>query len=77
MVQTVTHPIPPKGKIPFYRVLYVQVLFAIVIGGLLGWLYPVVATNDWVKAMGDGFIKLIKMVIAPSSSAPWSPASPM
>jgi aerobic C4-dicarboxylate transport protein len=45
--------------------LYVQVLFAIVIGGLLGWLYPVVATNDWVKAMGDGFIKLIKMVIAP------------
>jgi aerobic C4-dicarboxylate transport protein len=41
------------------------VLFAIVIGGLLGWLYPVVATNDWVKAMGDGFIKLIKMVIAP------------
>ena len=65
MVQTVTNPIPSKGKIPFYRVLYVQVLFAIVIGGLLGWLYPVVATNDWVKAMGDGFIKLIKMVIAP------------
>jgi aerobic C4-dicarboxylate transport protein len=43
----------------------VQVLFAIVIGGLLGWKYPAVATNDWIRAMGDGFIKLIKMVIAP------------
>jgi aerobic C4-dicarboxylate transport protein len=46
-------------------VLYVQVLFAIVIGGLLGWKFPVIATNEWIKAMGDGFIKLIKMVIAP------------
>ena len=55
----------PKQKIPFYRVLYVQVLCAIVIGGLLGWLSPTIATNDWIKAMGDGFIKLIKMVIAP------------
>lgn len=65
MDQAVNNPTPPKGKVPFYRVLYVQVLFAIVIGGLLGWKYPVIATNDWVKAMGDGFIKLIKMVIAP------------
>jgi aerobic C4-dicarboxylate transport protein len=24
-----------------------------------------VATNDWIKALGDGFIRLIKMVIAP------------
>ncbi len=55
----------PKQKIPFYRVLYVQVLCAIVIGGFLGWLAPSIATNDWIKAMGDGFIKLIKMVIAP------------
>jgi len=58
-------PLPVKEKVPFYRVLYVQVLFAIVIGGLLGWLSPTIATNDWVRAMGDGFIKLIKMVIAP------------
>ena len=50
---------------PFYRQLYVQVLFAIVLGGLLGWLSPQVATNEWIKAMGDGFIKLIKMAIAP------------
>jgi aerobic C4-dicarboxylate transport protein len=50
---------------PFYKVLYVQVLFAIVLGGLIGWLWPAVATNDWIKALGDGFVKLIRMVIAP------------
>ena len=56
--------LPPTKK-PFYSLLYVQVLFAIVLGMLVGWLFPGVATNDWVKAMGDGFIKLIKMVITP------------
>jgi aerobic C4-dicarboxylate transport protein len=50
---------------PFYRLLYVQVLFGIVLGGLVGWLFPQVASNEWIKALGDGFIKLIKMVIAP------------
>ena len=50
---------------PFYKVLYIQVLFAIVLGGLVGWLFPAFATNDWIKALGDGFIKLIKMVITP------------
>jgi aerobic C4-dicarboxylate transport protein len=50
---------------PFYKLLYVQVLFAIVLGGLVGAYFPAFATNDWIKAMGDGFIKLIKMVIAP------------
>ena len=54
----------PEKK-PFYRVLYVQVLFAIVLGALVGWLFPEFAKNDWIKALGDGFIKLIKMVIAP------------
>ena len=52
-------------KKPFYRVLYVQVLFAIVLGALIGGIWPEFATNDWFKAMGDGFIKLIKMVIGP------------
>ena len=52
-------------KKPLYSILYVQVIFAIVVGGLLGWLEPQIATNDWIKALGDGFIKLIKMVIAP------------
>jgi aerobic C4-dicarboxylate transport protein len=54
-----------RSKRPLYRVLYVQVLFAIVLGGVLGWLSPRIATNDWIRNMGDGFINLIRMVIAP------------
>lgn len=54
-----------EAKKPWYKVLYIQVLIAIVIGVLVGWLEPKFATNDWIKALGDGFIKLIKMVIAP------------
>jgi aerobic C4-dicarboxylate transport protein len=50
---------------PWYSILYIQVLIAILIGVIVGWLWPNVATNDWIKALGDGFIKLIKMVIAP------------
>jgi aerobic C4-dicarboxylate transport protein len=50
---------------PWYKILYVQVLFAILLGVVVGSLWPNLATNDWIKALGDGFIKLIKMVIAP------------
>ncbi|GAC1339805.1 MAG: C4-dicarboxylate transporter DctA [Bradyrhizobium sp.] len=50
---------------PWYKILYVQVLIAILLGIVVGWLWPHLATNDWIKALGDGFIKLIKMVIAP------------
>jgi aerobic C4-dicarboxylate transport protein len=50
---------------PFYKILYVQVLIGIGLGVLFGWLAPEWATNEWVKALGDGFVKLIKMVIAP------------
>ena len=57
-------PARPAAK-PWYKVLYVQVLIAILLGALFGWLAPAYATNDWIKALGDGFIKLIKMVIAP------------
>jgi aerobic C4-dicarboxylate transport protein len=56
---------PPKVAKPWYKILYVQVLIAILIGILVGWQFPHLATNDWIKALGDGFIKLIKMVIAP------------
>src|SRR6195256_5616080 len=56
---------PASSAKPWYRILYVQVLIAIVLGALVGWLWPGLATNDWIKALGDGFIKLIKMVIAP------------
>src|SRR4051795_5384908 len=54
----------PAAK-PWYKILYLQVLTAIIIGVFVGWLWPDFATNDWIKALGDGFIKLIKMVIAP------------
>jgi aerobic C4-dicarboxylate transport protein len=50
---------------PWYKILYVQVLIAIVLGAILGWLFPDFGKNDWVKALGDGFVKLIRMVIAP------------
>jgi aerobic C4-dicarboxylate transport protein len=40
-------------------------LIAILLGIVVGWLWPTLATNDWIKALGDGFIKLIRMVIAP------------
>ncbi len=48
---------------PFYRSLYFQVITAIVIGVLLGHFWP--ETGAAMKPLGDGFIKLIKMVIAP------------
>ncbi|RCW70400.1 dicarboxylate/amino acid:cation symporter [Pseudorhodoferax soli] len=48
---------------PFYRSLYFQVITAIVVGVLLGHFYP--DTGAAMKPLGDGFIKLIKMVIAP------------
>ncbi len=56
---------PARAARPWYKILYVQVLIAIVLGVIIGWLWPHVATNDWIKALGDGFIKLIRMVIAP------------
>ena len=48
------------AKTPFYKLLYVQVLFAILLGGLVGTFFPAFATNEWIKAMGDGFVKLIR-----------------
>src|SRR5712672_190989 len=65
MAATIATAVPAPAAKPWYRVLYIQVLIAIVLGALFGWLAPAYATNDWVKALGDGFIKLIKMVIAP------------
>ena len=53
------------GSKPLFGKLYVQVLLAIVLGALVGWLAPEFAKNDWIKALGDGFVKLIRMVIAP------------
>ena len=51
------------GRKPLYKSLYFQVICAIVIGVLLGYFYP--STGESMKPLGDGFIKLIKMIIAP------------
>ena len=47
----------------FYHHLYFQVLIAIALGILIGHFYPDTGTK--MKPLGDGFIKLISMVIAP------------
>ncbi len=54
---------PAAPPLPWYRHLYVQVLVAIVAGALLGHLQP--ALGEAMKPLGDGFIKLVKMIIAP------------
>ncbi|MBX9756863.1 MAG: dicarboxylate/amino acid:cation symporter [Pseudomonadaceae bacterium] len=48
---------------PFYRSLYVQVLVAIALGVAIGHFYPQAGVA--LKPLGDGFVKLIKMAIAP------------
>lgn len=53
----------PVRKHKFYQILYVQVLVAIVIGVLLGYFKP--DLGEAMKPLGDGFIKLVKMIIAP------------
>ena len=50
-------------KPPIYKILYFQVLAAVVIGVLLGHFYPSLGTE--MKPFGDAFIKGIKMLIAP------------
>lgn len=53
----------PRGKLPLYRQLYVQVLVAIAAGILLGHFYPDIGAS--LKPLGDAFIRLVKMIIAP------------
>jgi len=56
-------PAGARVKQPLYRSLYVQVIFAVIVGVLLGYFYP--SLGEQMKPLGDGFIKLIKMMIAP------------
>ncbi|UTD29337.1 C4-dicarboxylate transporter DctA [Bradyrhizobium sp. WD16] len=62
---TIMPAVAAPARKPWYKILYVQVLIAILLGIVVGWLDPKLATNEWIKALGDGFVKLIKMVIAP------------
>ena len=48
---------------PWYRILYLQVLMAVALGIAIGCLWP--DTGRALKPLGDGFIKLVKMIIAP------------
>ena len=50
-------------KTSIFKSLYFQVLAAITIGILLGHFYP--QLGEQMKPLGDGFVKLIKMIIAP------------
>ena len=54
---------PAMTRKPFYRSLYVQVLVAIALGVAIGHFYPQAGVA--LKPLGDGFVKLIKMAIAP------------
>ena len=56
-------PAPPPVRLPWYRHLYLQVVVAIALGALLGHFDPVLGES--LKPLGDAFIKLVKMVIAP------------
>ncbi|GAA4038149.1 dicarboxylate/amino acid:cation symporter [Sphingomonas rosea] len=66
MAGHIVHPhheaVPPRA-LPWYRHLYLQVLVAIVAGVLVGYFFP--DTGKALKPLGDGFIKLVKMIIAP------------
>ncbi|WP_038344788.1 dicarboxylate/amino acid:cation symporter [Acinetobacter sp. A47] len=55
-------PQPPK-KPKFYQILYVQVIFAIVAGILLGHFFP--DFGESLRPLGEAFIKMVKMIIAP------------
>src|SRR6185369_16273223 len=59
----ITPPASAPRKLPLYRSLYAQVISAVIIGVLLGHFYPALGAE--MKPLGDGFIKLIKMMIAP------------
>jgi aerobic C4-dicarboxylate transport protein len=59
----IPQPSAPQSAKPWYAQLYLQVLIAITAGVLLGHFAP--ATGEALKPLGDAFIKLVKMVIAP------------
>ncbi|MBD9471090.1 dicarboxylate/amino acid:cation symporter [Pseudoxanthomonas sp. PXM01] len=62
-MQLADTPFVPPPKQPLYKQLYFQVIVAIVLGALLGHFEPALAES--MKPLGDAFIKLVKMIIAP------------
>ena len=53
----------PQGRPKFYHSLYFQVIVAIIIGIILGNFFPHFGAS--LKPLGEAFIKLVKMIIAP------------
>src|SRR4029450_11723939 len=53
----------PPDRAPIYTHLYFQVLVGIAMGVAVGYLWP--KTGAGLRPLGDGFIKLIRMMIAP------------
>ena len=58
-----THPTAEGAPKPFYRQLYFQVLAAIILGVTVGHFWPEIGAS--LKPLGDAFVKLVKMIIAP------------
>ena len=58
-----SEPQPQRPRHPWYGHLYLQVLIAVAVGIGVGCLWP--SFGKSLQPLGDGFIKLIKMVIAP------------
>ena len=63
MKDAAVSPVAPAKPKRLYKSLYFQVICAITIGILLGYFYPELGAQ--MKPLGDAFIKLIKMIIAP------------
>ena len=58
-----SHQIETHKPQKWFQSLYIQVIIAIFIGGLIGYFYP--EFGESLKPLGDAFVKLIKMIIAP------------
>ena len=63
MITHAAHDISPKRRRPLYKDLSVQILVAMVLGVLAGYFWP--AGADAMKPLGDLFIKLVRMLVAP------------
>ncbi|WP_354514618.1 cation:dicarboxylase symporter family transporter [Paenarthrobacter sp. 4246] len=62
-IPTPTASVTPAAKKPLYKSLFFQILVAVVLGIAIGYLWPNIGAA--LRPLGDGFIQLIKMIIAP------------
>ena len=56
-------PVGPTKKTPLYKALYFQVIVGVVLGMTVGYFWPDFGAS--LKVLGDGFVKLVKMMIGP------------